>query len=119
MKQTIKNIAVIGAGTMGRSIAYASRLAGYATKLYDVEDKILNAAIENIQSSFRKAVEKGILSPALINQALAHLETTTDLNIAASEADFIIEAVPEKIDLKIDLFRRLDAIAPKHAIFCD
>jgi 3-hydroxybutyryl-CoA dehydrogenase len=117
MNQTINTIAVVGAGTMGRGIAYASCLAGYATKLYDVEDNILNKAVENITGSFRKAVEKGILTPAGVNQALALLQTTTDLDNAAPAADFVIEAIPEKIDLKIDLFRQLDQIAPKHAIF--
>jgi 3-hydroxybutyryl-CoA dehydrogenase len=117
MKQTINTIAVIGAGTMGRGIAYASCLAGYTTKLYDVEDKILNAAAETITASFRKAVDKAILSPDVVSQSLARLQTTADLNHAVSAADFIIEAIPEKIDLKIDLFRQLDQIAPKHAIF--
>jgi 3-hydroxybutyryl-CoA dehydrogenase len=102
---------------MGRGIAYASCLAGYATTLYDVEDKFLKNALENISSSFRKAVDKAIFSPETMSQSLARLHTTTDLNSAASEADFVIEAIPEKIDLKIDLFRKLDGIAPKHAIF--
>ncbi|MCI0692718.1 3-hydroxyacyl-CoA dehydrogenase NAD-binding domain-containing protein [candidate division KSB1 bacterium] len=117
MNQTINAITVIGAGTMGRGIAYASCLAGYATKLYDVEDHILNKAIENIAGSFRKAVDKGILTPAGVDQAQALLQTTTDLDNAAQAADFVIEAIPEKIDLKIALFRQLDQIAPRHAIF--
>ncbi len=117
MKRIIKGIAVIGAGTMGRGIAYVSCLAGYATKLYDVEDNILNKAVENIAGSFRKAVGKGILTPAGVEQALALLQTTTDLYNAAQAADFVIEAIPEKIDLKIDLFRQLDQMAPKHTIF--
>jgi 3-hydroxybutyryl-CoA dehydrogenase len=117
MNRNVNTIAVIGAGTMGRGIAYASCLAGYATKLYDVEDNILNKAVENITSGFRKAVDKGILTPAGVDQALALLQTTTDLCNAAPAADFVIEAIPEKIDLKIDLFRQLDQVAPKHTIF--
>jgi 3-hydroxybutyryl-CoA dehydrogenase len=117
MKQTFNTIAVIGAGTMGRGIAYVSCLAGYATKLYDVEDNILNKAVEDIAASFRKAVDKGILTSAAVEQAQALLQTTTDLDNAAQAADFVIEAIPEKIDLKIDLFRQLDLVAPKHAIF--
>lgn len=116
-KQTLHTITVIGAGTMGRGIAYASCLAGYATKLYDVDDDILNKATESIAGSFRKAVEKNILATANMNQALALLQTTTDLFYAARDTDFVIEAVPEKINLKIELFRELDGIAPKPAIF--
>lgn len=117
MVNQINKITVIGAGTMGRGIAYACCLAGYATKLYDVDDNILNKAVENISSSFRKAADKGILTSASGEQALALLQTTTDLYHAARETDFVIEAVPEKIDLKIGLFRELDGIAPKPAIF--
>jgi 3-hydroxybutyryl-CoA dehydrogenase len=117
METDINTITVIGAGTMGRGIAYASCLAGYATKLYDVEVKILNAAIENITGSFRKAVEKAILTQDMVDQARARLKIFTDLPTAAGDADFIIEAVPEKSDLKIDLFRKLDAMTPPHAIF--
>jgi 3-hydroxybutyryl-CoA dehydrogenase len=117
MKPTINTITVFGAGTMGRGIAYASCLAGYATKLYDVEDKILNSARENIANSFGKAVDKAIISQELADKSLSRLQTTTDLNAATGDADFVIEAVPERIDLKIELFRRLDDIAPKPAIF--
>jgi 3-hydroxybutyryl-CoA dehydrogenase len=117
MEPTINTITVIGAGTMGRGIAYASCLAGYATKLYDVEDKILNSARENIANSFGKAVDKAIISQELADKSLSRLQTTTDLNAATGDADFVIEAVPERIDLKIELFRRLDDIAPKPAIF--
>jgi 3-hydroxybutyryl-CoA dehydrogenase len=117
MSSKVKTITVIGAGTMGRGIACVSCLAGYATKLYDVEDNILHKAIENIAGSFRKAVDKGILTSAGVDQALALLQTTTDLYNAAQAADFVIEAIPEKIDLKIDLFRQVDQMAPKQAIF--
>jgi 3-hydroxybutyryl-CoA dehydrogenase len=117
MQINIKTISVIGAGTMGRGIAYASCLAGYATKLYDVEDKILHSTRESIANSFRKAVDRAIISQEIADKSLSCLQTTTDLNAASDETDFVIEAVPERIDLKIELFRRLDDIAPKHAIF--
>jgi 3-hydroxybutyryl-CoA dehydrogenase len=117
MKPTINTITVFGAGTMGRGIAYTSCLAGFITKLYDVEDKILHSAREHIANSFRKAVDKAIIPQEAADQSLARLQTTTELNAAAGAADFIVEAVPERIDLKIELFRRLDGIAPKLAIF--
>jgi len=117
MKKIVNAITVIGAGTMGRGIAYASGLAGYVTKLYDVEIKILNTAVENITNSFRQAVDKTLLSQDAVDQALACLKIFTDLPTAAGDADFVIEAVPEKIDLKIELFRKLDEMTPPHAIF--
>jgi len=117
MKKIITAITVIGAGTMGRGIAYASCLAGYATKFYDVEIKILNAAVENITNSFQKAIGKTLLTQDAVDQALARLKIFTALPTAAGDTDFIIEAVPERIDLKIDLFRKLDEMAPPHAIF--
>ncbi len=117
MKEAIKTIAVFGAGNMGRGIAYASCLAGYATKLYDVEDKILNNASESIATGFRKAVDKALITQETAGKSLVRLQTTTDLSVAAGEADFVIEAIPEKIDLKIDLFRNLDQMAPEPAIF--
>jgi 3-hydroxybutyryl-CoA dehydrogenase len=117
MENGISKMAVFGAGTMGRGIAYAACLAGYATKLYDIEDEVLNKAVEKIANGLRNAVDKGVLAPAGIDQALALLQTTTDLHDAARTADFVIEAVPEKIDLKIGLWRELDTIAPQHTIF--
>jgi len=117
MKKNIRTVTVIGAGTMGRGIAYASCLAGYATKLYDVEIKILNTAVENIAGSFRKAVDKAMLSTEVVDQSLARLKTFTNLPTAVGDADFVIEAVPERIDLKIDLFHQLDEITPAQAIF--
>lgn len=117
MAKAINTITVCGAGTMGRGIAYASCLAGYDTRLYDIEDEVLNKAVDNIASSFRKAVDKGLLTTAGVDQALALLQTTADLQTAAQTADFVIEAVPEKIDLKIGLLRELDTLAPKHTIF--
>jgi 3-hydroxybutyryl-CoA dehydrogenase len=117
MAKKIDTITIVGAGTMGRGIAYASCLAGFATKLYDIEDEVLNKAVENIAGSFRKAVDKGLLTTAGVDQALALLQTTTDLQTAVQTADFVIEAVPEKMDLKIGLLGELDTIAPKHTVF--
>ncbi len=114
---TIHHVSVIGAGTMGRGIAYASCLAGFATKLYDVSEKVLNDANSGIMTSFRKAVEKKILPEETAAKAFTRLHLIADLAAAARDADFIIEAIPERMDLKIELFRQLDKMAPAHAIF--
>jgi 3-hydroxybutyryl-CoA dehydrogenase len=115
--QAINHLAVIGAGAMGRGIAYVACLAGFATKLHDLSDKILNEASARIMASFRKGVEKKVLTEESAAKAFARLQTTPELAPAVREADFVIEAIPERIDLKIDLFGKLDKLAPAHAIF--
>ncbi len=116
MPPTIHRLAVIGAGTMGRGIAYASCLAGFATKLYDVTDKILTQAGAALLADLRKAVDKKIIAEEAATKAFARLQTTIDLAAAAQDAEFIIEAIPERIDLKLDLFARLDKLAPAPAV---
>lgn len=117
MKSNIQNLTVIGAGTMGNGIAYASCYAGYATKLYDLNETILVQARERITASFAKAVEKTKIESGRAAKCLARLQTTTDLQLAAREADFVIEAIPERIDLKLELFRQLDGLTPQRCIF--
>ncbi len=112
----INTLAVIGAGTMGRGIAYASCLAGYQTKLYDLSDEILKQAGNYIMTSFQKATAKGVISEEIAAKAYSRLQTTAVFENAVPFADFVIEAAPEQIDMKIDLFDKLDRHAPKHAI---
>src|SRR5262245_41115777 len=99
----INTIAILGAGTMGRGIAYASCMAGNQTKLYDVADESLTQAGNYVMASFQKAVGKGVVTDASAAQAFSRLQTTTVFENAVNFADFVIEAVPEKIDMKIDL----------------
>lgn len=116
MSPTIHRLAVIGAGTMGRGIAYASCLAGFATKLHDVTDKILTQASAALLADLRKAVDKKFITDEAAAKNFARLQTTTDLAAAVQDAEFIIEAIPERIDLKLDLFARLDKLAPASAV---
>jgi len=117
MSHSVHAVAVLGAGTMGQGIAYASCLAGYRTKLFDVDAGMLKKAKEYVASSLQKAVAKSLLTPDDAAKSVARLETTTDFPSAVTNADFLIEAVPEKMDLKSDILRRADDIAPAHAIF--
>jgi 3-hydroxybutyryl-CoA dehydrogenase len=116
MNSPISTITVIGAGTMGQGIAYAGCLAGYTTNLYDVENAILNKATEYVSNTFQKAAGKQLLSADDAKAGMARLATTVDFESALKSCDFMIEAAPEKIDLKLDIFRRADAVAPAHAI---
>ena len=114
---TIQNVTVIGTGLMGRGIAQVSALGGYRTKMVDISDEILAAALSNIRKEMEKGVSIGKLAPELKDQALANLFLEKDLEKAAADADFVIEAVPEDMKLKIDTFTRLDKVAPPHTIF--
>ncbi len=113
---TIARVAVLGAGTMGHGIAHAAIAAGYDTTLYDVSPESLEKARAAIQGIVAKAVELGKLSPGEADAVISRLATTAILADAAGHADFIIEAAPERIDLKLALMEELDRLAPPHAI---
>ena len=104
----LRQITVIGSGTMGRGIAQVAALAGYDTILHDVEDSMLSSALDAIRNSLEKAVEKGKLTTTELQSALARIQPATDLESAAREANLIIEAVPEDFDLKRDVLSQVD-----------
>jgi 3-hydroxybutyryl-CoA dehydrogenase len=108
----IRQIAVIGSGTMGRGIAYLAAVAGYETVVHDADAGALDAARASVESTLRKAAEKGKVSAADADAALQRLQTAADLEPAVRQADLIIEAVPENADLKKNIFGQAD-------LFCD
>lgn len=112
----IRTIAVLGAGTMGHGIAHGTAVAGYETRLYDVSEAQLAKARGQIEAILRKSVELGKLAAADVDATLGRLTTTTDVAAALGGADFIIEAAPEKIDLKVKLFADIDAHAPASSV---
>ena len=112
----MNTVSVIGAGTMGAGIAQASALAGYEVMLYDVADEVLASSVDGIRASIEKGVSRGKTEAALAEVAKAALQTTTSLETAA-QADLIIEAAPETLALKREIFATLDAAAPAHTIF--
>ncbi|MDI6831931.1 MAG: 3-hydroxyacyl-CoA dehydrogenase [Actinomycetota bacterium] len=111
----IENVFVVGAGFMGHGIAQVSALAGYRVTLCDVREEALRAGTENIRSSLRKLVSKGRVDEERAGRALELISTTTELG-EASRADLVIEAVPESLSLKVEVFRVLDGICPPHAL---
>jgi 3-hydroxybutyryl-CoA dehydrogenase len=113
----INNVLVVGSGTMGRGIAQVSALAGLATILNDVSDNVLQRALQQVRDDLAAGVERGKLTTATVDAALDQIACRTDLEAAAANADLIIEAIPERIDLKLDLFARLDKCSQPHAIF--
>lgn len=113
---TVKTISVIGAGTMGNGIAQVAAAAGFDTTLYDVQSQALEKAVNTITRNLDKGIELGKISETQKKECLARLRTETVLHKAAHGADFVIEAAPEKIALKIELFAELDKTCPPHTI---
>ncbi|MDE3136872.1 MAG: 3-hydroxyacyl-CoA dehydrogenase [Acidobacteriota bacterium] len=104
---TVNTIAVIGAGTMGRGIAYVSALGGYETVLEDVRREMLDQAMDWMKKAFDQGVERGKVSADDAKNALARVRTVGRVEEAA-DADLVIEAAPEDIELKIELFGMFD-----------
>jgi len=114
--EELKEIAVIGAGTMGHGIAELAALAGYIVRLYDIEEEILGQALQKIRWSAEKLAEKGLITKDQVEPAMGRIHPTTDLKDAVEGADFVIEAAPEDLELKRDLFKKFDDWTPKHAV---
>jgi 3-hydroxybutyryl-CoA dehydrogenase len=111
---TIKNVAVIGAGVMGRGIAHSCALGGFDVTLTDVSMDILDKALAEIRQNLHKGIDRGKLTLQQKEAALTRLSCLTDLAAAASNADLVIEAVTEDLTLKQDLFNQLDQMCPAH-----
>jgi len=107
---------VLGAGTMGHGIAHAAAASGFETRMYDVSDAAVSKGRAQIESVFKKSVELGKATAADADASLARLTATTDLASALAGTDFVIEAAPEKIDLKLDLMAAIDRHAPADAV---
>ena len=106
----VSTIAVIGAGTMGRGIAHVAALGGYRTILEDLLPNALRKAESEIRSNLDKAVELGKVSTSDAEAAFVRLEYAGGVEEAAREADLVIEAVPEEMESKIEIFTLLDKI---------
>ncbi len=104
----IHSVAVIGAGLMGRGIAYAAAVGGLETRLFDVSAEALNLALQRVRKDLDEGVLRGKLDAASAGGALERLNAEADFTAAVATADFVIEAVPEDMRLKLDLFGRLD-----------
>jgi 3-hydroxybutyryl-CoA dehydrogenase len=112
----ITRITVLGAGTMGHGIAHAAIAGGYETRMYDVSDAAVGNGRASIEQIVRKGVELGKVSAADAAAAMRRLATRTNLAEAVHEADMVIEAAPEKIDVKLALFAEIERHAPAAAV---
>ena len=112
----VRTIAVIGAGTMGRGIAHVAALGGYRTILEDLLPNALRKAKDEIRSNLDKAVELGKVSAGDAKATLGRLDYAGSVEEAAREADLVIEAVPEEMESKIEIFTLLDKICRPNTI---
>jgi len=109
-------VVVLGAGTMGRGIAQVSALAGYQTVLSDISPEVLQAGVDGIQDFLAKGIARGKTTEGQRDQCMANLRWTTDLPEAVADADLVVEAVPENMDLKKRIFADLNQRTPAQAI---
>lgn len=115
-KVEVRRICVVGAGTMGNGIAQLSAQAGYETQMVDVKQEFLDRAMTTIKAGLSRQAKKGVLKQEDVDGVLARLHTSIRLEKAARDTDFVIEAVFEKAEIKMSLFRELDDICPKETI---
>ncbi|HTJ41575.1 MAG TPA: 3-hydroxyacyl-CoA dehydrogenase NAD-binding domain-containing protein, partial [Kofleriaceae bacterium] len=108
----LRTVAVLGAGTMGHGIAHVCAQLGCSVALYDIELSFASRGLEKIAANLAKGVELGKLSPDLRDATLARLRATASLEDACAGADLVVEAAPEKIEIKRSLFERVDRAAP-------
>jgi 3-hydroxybutyryl-CoA dehydrogenase len=104
----MQNITVIGAGTMGHGIAHVSALAGYDVHLCDMDEGVVDRALATIAKNMQKGVDRGKLDTAAMQEALPRITGTTRLAEACDGADMVIEAVPEKLELKRSIFQTVE-----------
>jgi 3-hydroxybutyryl-CoA dehydrogenase len=109
------SVLVVGGGTMGRGIAALCALSGCSTRLYEADESARRSVRSAIESSWRRSVEKGKLAPDAAAEAGHHLEVVDRLEVPA-DCEFVLEAVPEQLELKQRLFTEIDRSAPAAAI---
>ncbi|MET3292714.1 UNVERIFIED_CONTAM: 3-hydroxybutyryl-CoA dehydrogenase [Brevibacillus sp. OAP136] len=116
MMKEIKQVAVIGAGIMGHGIAQIFAAAGFSVRLYDIHEHMLQKAKEAIEASLSLFVTHGMISVEQKEQALGNISLTISLAEAVADADFITEAIPEKVELKWEIYRQIEELAREDAV---
>ncbi|HEX7119432.1 MAG TPA: 3-hydroxyacyl-CoA dehydrogenase family protein [Longimicrobiales bacterium] len=116
MHREIRRVTVLGAGTMGHGIAQVAAMAGYRVALRDTTEELVQRGLDRIRQNLDDGVMRGKVQFETRTDALGRLEGHTDLGEAVGDADLVIEAVPEKFPLKVDVLHDVDRLAPGHAI---
>jgi len=111
----IKNVLVMGAGVMGSGISQVTAEAGYKVFMEDISDEFIKRGLDNIEKGLSRKVKKGTITEGDKLNIQSHINTTTSIS-DAKDADLVIEAIPEILDLKVKAFKELDNICPQHTI---
>ena len=112
----MKNITVIGSGTMGNGIAHVFAMNGFTVHLVDISEKALEKALATITKNLDRMVAKGSIGEDEKQTTLSNLHLQTDIAAVAPQSDLIVEAATENVALKLKIFEQIDALAPAHAI---
>jgi 3-hydroxybutyryl-CoA dehydrogenase len=112
----IRKVCVVGAGTMGNGIVQVVAQAGYDTAMVDIKQEFVDRGMEAIKGSLARFVKKGTKTQEEVDQIVARIHTLTDLKEAGKDADYVIEAVFERADVKVPIFEQLDQVCPKETI---
>jgi len=112
----IKKVCVVGSGTMGNGIAQVSAQAGYETTMVDIKQEFLDRGMSMIKASLAKFVQKERIKQEDMDSALARLRTSVDIKDAAKDADYVIEAVFERAEIKLPIFGQLEEVCPRETI---
>ncbi|HEX7240734.1 MAG TPA: 3-hydroxyacyl-CoA dehydrogenase family protein, partial [Longimicrobiaceae bacterium] len=116
MDEKMERVGIVGAGTMGHGIAQVCAMAGFGVSLYDPQPGAVDSAISKIVGNLDKGVARGKVEPAVRGLAVANLHKARDLCDAVNDADLVIEAVPERMEIKERIFADVDRHAPSHAL---
>ena len=112
----MEKIAVLGAGTMGNGIAQVFAQSEFDVNLIDISENALENAMATIEKNLGRMATKGVIDEGSVKGIVARIHTFTDMSEAVREADLVVEAATEDIELKLNLFQALDKAAPEHAI---
>jgi 3-hydroxybutyryl-CoA dehydrogenase len=112
----MKHISVIGGGTMGNGIAHTFALKGYQVSLIDIKQEFVDKALQTIENNLDRQVKKGVIDEVTKGKTLSNIKTYTDLEKGVYNADLVIEAASENVDVKLAIFQNLDRYSPEHTI---
>ena len=112
----VKNLSVIGSGVMGRGIAYTAALNGFTVHVNDIKQEVLDQAKDYIEKELKKSAERGFIQSEDVERAIGNLTYTVEIKKAVKDADLVIEAVLEQMELKIEVFKKLDELCPAHTV---
>ncbi|MHA1960434.1 MAG: 3-hydroxyacyl-CoA dehydrogenase family protein [Candidatus Thorarchaeota archaeon] len=112
----IKKIAVLGAGLMGNGISHVCAQAGYEVKMRDIEQRFLDKGLATTKKNLERGLKKGRITQEEIEATLGRINPVLDLGESVKDADIVIEAIPEIVKLKLEIWAEVDKAAPEHAI---